>query len=501
MKTSEKKNRIILAAYFALVFLFMFIFYTRIHPLIIYDADDWKYICYTRKAYPIWKEWNPTRILPEVLMPLVAQIGSFVIYPINKDFISANMIMNALVVGIAIAVYSYFFYKLIEDKYGLSMAANLSVTTFFLLFHFWIFRSHRKSNEYMFNGLDLTCFYYYIIPNLLNASIVMYLCRNDVLKSTKKDVMRRPIKSGVFLLIIYFALASNLYASIILASFVGCTFLIDLIKGIKEKCATKELLKRNTIRIAVLVYWLIIHIFEINGGRAEELGETKMSPGMIAEQLKSLYETGGELNKYFAQYIRILLIAFVICAIIGIKKKKESYKDSLREIGFITLVGGITLIYLVLVSTKHYVGSIRRPDVLYGFIFFLFIDLMIMLLRILKEVRPVQVILPLMVVIAFFNINTTKRTFKETNSRNLYYKKCLAIDNDIIDQIVTAEEEGRTNIKVYVPKYRAKSNWPLSNKIGDLASRALYKHGVLYKKVKVENTVPKRKKNKQFGMK
>ena len=501
MSNAEKKNRIILAAYLALVFLCMFIFYTRIHPLIIYDADDWKYICYTRKAYPLWKGWNPTRILPEVLMPLVAQIGSFVIYPISKDFIGANMIMNALVVGICITVYIYFFYKLIEDKYGLSLGANLFVTSLFLLFHFWIFRSHKKSNEYMFNGLDMTCFYYYIIPNLMNASIVMYLCRKDVLLSSKEDIMKRPVKSGIFLLIIYFAIASNLYASIILASFIGCCLLLDVIRGYKEKCTPKLIVKRNTVRIAVLIYWLIIHIFEINGGRAEELSETKLSAGAFGEQLCAFWETVGEVNDKFAFSILALLIIFIFLTCRGLKKKNDAYKNSLEEICFLTVVGMVTLIYLIPVSTKHYVGSIKRPDILYGFVFYLFIVLMIMLLRILKEIRPVQVVLPLMVVIAFFEINTTKRTFKETNSRNLYYKKCLAIDNDIIDQIVTAEEEGRTDIKVYVPKYKAKSNWPLSKKTGDLASKALYKHGVLYKKVKVEKTVPKRKKNKQFGMK
>jgi hypothetical protein len=126
--------------------------------------------------------------------------------------------------------------------------------------------------------------------------------------------------------------------------------------------------------------------------------------------------------------------------------------------------------------------------------------IMVMLLALMREIDFIKLILPLIVLIAFFEINTPKRTFKETNIRNINYKKCIAIDNDIIDQLVSAEENNKKDITVYVPKYKAKSNWPLSVKTGDLASRALYKHGITVHRVRVAKTKPTKKKNKEFGL-
>ena len=36
------------------VFVFFSIWFFRIHPLQIFDTDDWKYACYHREALPIW---------------------------------------------------------------------------------------------------------------------------------------------------------------------------------------------------------------------------------------------------------------------------------------------------------------------------------------------------------------------------------------------------------------------------------------------------------------
>ena len=116
MNVNDRKNRIVLFIFTAAVFVVMFVFYSRIHPLVIYDSDDWKYIVFTRHAFPVWKEWNPTRVLPEIFMSLVAETGSFVIYPFTKDFINANIIINAIVVSLFITLYIYTFYKVIEKN-------------------------------------------------------------------------------------------------------------------------------------------------------------------------------------------------------------------------------------------------------------------------------------------------------------------------------------------------------------------------------------------------
>ena len=58
-----------------IIFVFVVVFYTYFHPLYIFDTDDWTYIAANRVPLPSTDAWNPTRILPEVLMPLTASLG------------------------------------------------------------------------------------------------------------------------------------------------------------------------------------------------------------------------------------------------------------------------------------------------------------------------------------------------------------------------------------------------------------------------------------------
>lgn len=500
MKSIEKKNLIAKIIFTASVFLFMFIFYSRIHPLVIYDADDWKYITFTRHAYPVWKEWNPTRVLPELMMSLVAEIGTFLIYPFNKDFIWANIFINAIVVSAFITFYIYTFYSFVEKKYGMSRGTNIFVATLFLLMHFWIFRYKNRNNEYMFNGLDLTCFYYYIIPNMLNASIVMWLSVKDILTLDKKTIMKQPVRYGCYFVVMYLAIVSNLYASIILAGYTGCMFLLELVSALKKKGDIADIIKRNSLRIILLVFWLIVQIFEINGGRADDIKTEASFISLVGTQTKEFFKLGETLSTSFTFFYIAVTLMIIVILIEGCVKKTNNYKDDVKVMLSLLIIAIVVLIYLIMVSSLHYIGSIKRPDILFGFVFFIFLMIMVMLLALMREIDFIKLILPLIVLIAFFEINTPKRTFKETNIRNINYKKCIAIDNDIIDQLVSAEENNKKDITVYVPKYKAKSNWPLSVKTGDLASRALYKHGITVHRVRVAKTKPTKKKNKEFGL-
>ena len=501
MNVNDRKNRIVLFIFTAAVFVVMFVFYSRIHPLVIYDSDDWKYIVFTRHAFPVWKEWNPTRVLPEIFMSLVAETGSFVIYPFTKDFINANIIINAIVVSLFITLYIYTFYKVIEKKYETSQLTNIFISVLFLIMHFWIFRYKDSSNEYMFNGLDLTCYFYYIIPNIINACIVMQLSEKDVLTYDRKAIMKNPVRYGVYIVFIYLALLSNLYASIILAGYVGCRFVIDIIWGFKKKDSLKELLKRNTFRIILLIFWLVVQIFEVNGGRADDIKTKTSKLQLFGAQAKQYLALGETLSTSFSIFYIIICFIFIIALIIGCKQKTSNYKEDVKTVLFCILTSFIILIYLIMVSSLHYIGSIQRPDILFGHIFFLFIMLMAMLLSLMREKPVIRIALPLIVIVVFFEINTQGITFKETNIRNINHQKCIAIDNDIIDQIVSAGEKNKEDITVYVPSFKAESNWPISVQTGELVSNALYKHGITDHKVKIKETKPTRKKNKKYGLK
>lgn len=83
---------------FLAIFISMFIFFTGAHPLIIYDGDDWANLSHMRHFIPMWHGFNPIKILPETLMPLVGYLSGYVVTPIVKNYVVSVTIVSALLV-------------------------------------------------------------------------------------------------------------------------------------------------------------------------------------------------------------------------------------------------------------------------------------------------------------------------------------------------------------------------------------------------------------------
>ena len=61
-----KKEKLILFIYSMLLFGATYILYTQVKPIMVCDPDDWTYISSIRYAIPLWKDWNPSKVLPEI---------------------------------------------------------------------------------------------------------------------------------------------------------------------------------------------------------------------------------------------------------------------------------------------------------------------------------------------------------------------------------------------------------------------------------------------------
>ena len=209
-----------------LVFLFFFIFYAVIHPLIPIDLDDWSYIIKNRIFLPIWGAWNPAKVFPEFFYPLMSSIGAYVIYPLNNDYLQSQCIIHAIVVSMSITGYTLSFLHFVRSKFSISSSTAYMLTILFLMLHFLIFRTEETNNIYMFYANDVNCYYNYIIPDLLCASLVLSLLSKDWLK----DKIMPTFKNSIIIVLLYLAICSNLYSSIILGGFIVSNILIDLIR-------------------------------------------------------------------------------------------------------------------------------------------------------------------------------------------------------------------------------------------------------------------------------
>ena len=109
----------------------------------------------------------------------------------------------------------------------------ITSSLFFLLLHFNLLKICESDNVYLFWAQDVTCFFYYTIGSVINASLVLLCLQKDIsLMLISKGSM---LKKGIIILISYIAVFSNLFTSIILLSYCSANGLYKIIRYTKTK--------------------------------------------------------------------------------------------------------------------------------------------------------------------------------------------------------------------------------------------------------------------------
>ena len=470
MKSIDKKmyiekKRIMEVLFFLILIIFTYIFFRVIHPLIVFDTDDWWYIYFSRKAIPMPGTWNPARVLPEILMPLVSEIASYTLYPITNDFIGSLATVHALVVSLFVIIYIYSFYKLCRDVFCDSVTIAMSCSLLFYMLHFLVFRVNENANIFLFNAHNVTCYFYYVIPVMLNASLVMWMLNRKWFNASINKAT--PFLKGVYYLLIYLAVFSNLYSSVIIVTYAVADILIDLKKGVRSKI----------YQIISIALWIISAVFEMFGGRAKDVYDANITLfGELKKTLKLLFTIFSKVNTGF---LLITIIAFGVLVYFVVVHRENSLYYKLIIAGFMTLA------FEVLLCAVTGFARINRPDVLIAFFFFFFVLLCALICTFLEEHTKLLIIAPIVLLVIFFEINTEGVTFIEANTPNINSKIAEQISRDIVKQITSAEQNGESEITLYVPKWNSDDNWPHGMYGADRFAKALYKHGVLNKKMVV----------------
>lgn len=210
----------------------MLLFFGRLHPLVPFDLDDWQYMSHIRAAYPLWGDWNPTRVFPEVFIPLSSVIGVAVVQPFVGDYLESLILVNALLISGFITLYVTTTKWFFEQKFGLQPWASTLLSWVVLLLHFMLFRVNQSGNFFAFFCDDVCCYYYYIIPATLSLSLMMWLLVRDA-EGSYWRWQTFSWRKALLLLSLYLCLFSNLYVSILPAMFFGLQALVRLVKDRK----------------------------------------------------------------------------------------------------------------------------------------------------------------------------------------------------------------------------------------------------------------------------
>lgn len=456
----------------------LFCFYIKIHPFIVFDTDDWTNVSGGRALFPTLNTYNPIKVVPETIMPLLGNIGAYVIYPIKKDYLDSLSISYGTAATLSILALSVLIYLFIKKVLKLGELDSLLISIGILLSGFLMYKS---SNEmmYFYYSQNLNCFYNYDFPGIINAITILILLLS-ILKEDEKN-QRTPGFIGCMILLVYLCICSNLYSSIILTSFVSCYALRMVITGIKKHCKTSEIIPNIGWVIVIDVAWFISMLFEINGGRAQGESNTGLH---ILGAIKMFVVS---LKEYSAAWIIISAFVIIVGFIIAIRERNEKY----LSIYFI-IVGALalTFVYTVLLSAKVSIYYMMYPQYIWGILFYVQLLTGVSLAKIVssKYGDKCKFAVPFVLFLIVFTINYNIYMYRECNVNGYKYGVAKAAGDDLIKQVIDAVNNGKDEVTLYVPYYGEENgdNWPLALWGGSRIGIALYRHGIISRPINTE---------------
>ena len=488
------RSSLLKPAFWILVFTWCVVFFYQIKPLVPYDLDDWTYIAYRRLAIPVWGLWNPSKVLPELLLPFCSEVGVRLIMPFLKDYLHSLSLSYALFTGALICAYLILMERMLKGMFKLSRFQAYLLAVFYLVLHFWLLRTSEDRNNHMLFAKNLNCFFNYVIPNVLNASLVLYFFCNDPEENSGRNYLQK----GILFTAVYMGIFSNLFQEVVLVSFIGCRLVLKLIEMVKSKRTIPQYIKENKVSLSIIAAWLLTCIFEANGGRARSLTSVKMD---VFTTVKNLIAWKDKLNKLCVAVCILLILAGVFTYIKS--NKKDPVIKSYKKVCIYSLICMmLCLSYLVLLCSKTGSEDMLLSSVIFAPVFYGFILTVSSAALVLYSNPSISIILPILILICVTDCDYGQNTYKAFNQVGLTEQQCYDVGNYMINQLKQADASGSKTAELHVPYSHIKdTNWPHSTELfGKRFLRTMLRHGMISRKIEL-TIVPDESVNESFYIK
>ncbi|MBR2774571.1 MAG: hypothetical protein IKD73_06235 [Selenomonadaceae bacterium] len=455
-----------------LIFLAMFVFFSQVHPIVLFDGDDWNVISDARVGLPKWHGWNPIKILPETFFPICGYFAAYVVRPIIGDYLTAFTLTAALIVSIFITAYVCLFVKFIKAIFNFDKFTASIFGMMFLLLHFAIFLKHNtQDNLYLFHTTDADCYFNYVLPNLLNATLVLFVARVDL---TRKFFDRMTPFAITLFFVLYLAIFSNVLSSCVLAIYV----FVELMSRVKPKeFNLRKFFAANRTLCIFLIFWLISLLFEANGGRAQSMAHEESYILLV------LYTAAALIQSLLLDNRGLALIIF---AIVTLPFMWRANKDLWRVTKKFLLCLPLWTVYIILVTARAEATYALRPDVQFGFFFIVFVIFLTALGFWIKKFPRAALVLPILCFALFTWIFSGKRTFCPSTFNHVPESVCIQVSQHIMNQIIAADRAGFKEVTITVPKGDDVDNYPHPLYMGNNISRTLHAHGMISRRLEVK---------------
>jgi hypothetical protein len=311
--------------------------------------------------------------------------------------------------------------------------------------------------------------------------MIMFLSIEDktVLPWSDRQVTSR----GLLILALYLLLLSNLFQSGMLALWFAFAILRDVCGSRGEKRPFRRLLEKNIVKAVFILLWLVVLIFENNGGRAASLASDEPLGERVASAFSSAFQKLSIIHPGFIAFVAAgLLLSILYAAFAG----REDRKTILAEMGLNSAMTLLAFVFVVLLCAETVPGNAYTVRILLCPFFFLFLTVFSGLGRLFKGMPKAALVLPLTALIMLAETASGLRTFWEaTGYKRIDTSYIVAINQSIIDQAVAADKGGLSEVTISVPRFDADGNWPMPAYMGDSVASALYKHGILRNNIRI----------------
>lgn len=489
-----------------IIFLCLFIYFTQVSPLVPFDADDWSFLGTMRLPVPMWGVFNPSKVLPETIGPMVGSVAAFCIYPITHDYVYSITFVQAVVVSLMIVVMLYTFARFLKRVLKASEKVALVSEAFFFLSFFLLFKRVNSPSYSGFWATDFDCYFHYIIPGLLNAALVMFMAASDSFTSEWKEKSLQ--YKGLFLVAVYFAIFSSPQLSIILASYSIVQVVVVAFQCCRQQ--GKQLFTMNFFRgisvyLGIIVVWLISIIFDMHGRRAA--GVSAANNATLLTQLRNTIHSFGSLvdnqNKKILIIFTLAILLTIAISLYHLSQDKGKQLILTQLLVFMSCLV-ISFIYLMLAYSKAGAGYAGRIDAMWAVIMYFLVLVSVSFAYLLSKYRAVKVITPIVLILATLIVINFDYLPVPANVGGYDAVTARNVDNHIINQITKADRSGKAKVTVKVPLGPGKvtpkdpsSNWPHAYYMAKWLQNTLYSHGIIRSRIEI-TIKPDKQLNKRF---
>ena len=442
----------------------IYVFFTVAHPIFPYDADDWAFLGIFRSPLPDMDRWNPSRILPEVSIPLAGHFAAYFVYPLHGDYLSSISIAIAIILCIFTVILFLSFYRLFLVLSGERSSSILSA--FFVLgLYFVLFKTQPTGNQFFLGAHNKNTYFYYVIPNVLNSILVCTLMRYSVLGVR---ISMNGLGKGTFIglaIALYFAIFSMLFSILALAVYCFYEIILNIIR--REKF--DKILPLVIIVAVILTYAGL----EASGERAlSGTGGTTNYSVFSLEFLEQALE-GFLVFAEFLEEINFLVLFIALGGILAafallIINRKKDMKSPMVRIGLICLLCFVSLLPALLAisgRTAAWYMSLVQPTYCFFFYFMLFAGLC--MLYITTKIKSSALFLTFFLVIFFLEAANSNKPFTSLSNYDQFYfghtlntPKKIELVNGWIEEIKAADRAGVESVTLRVPESDTPI-WPL----------------------------------------